>query len=518
MNNSNQPSSQRILSNTIVLFLRMLLLTMVNLYSIRIILGRMGTEDYGIYNAVAGVVTISSFISGVLDLAIQRFYSYAMGAKQRNQLIKIFSISIKCSAILALIIFIILELAGLWYIENKLVVPIEKIGIATLCFHFAVITFLCTILQIPFTSTIFAHEDMGIYAAISSVECLLKLLVAFLIGKVFWDNLSFYCLGLMLVAILIYISYALWGYNRYEECKHYINVKDTGLYKKILSFSGWTLFGSFAKITMVQGSTLLLNSFFGPLTNASFAIALQISNAFTTLSNNMVLAVRPAMIKSYAEKNEHYLQQLFSFSNKFMYYLLLIIGLPMIIEMPLIEKIWLEDSVNQEIILFSRLVIIYTICLAMNNPITIIIQATGNIKRYHLCVESVTLMSLPVAWILFHYHYEAYHIYTAMIGVCIIAHIVRLLCLKESYRTFSIRSYFSTFVIPASAITLIGLFIYKYIHEENTHDVIKLLMEIIILPIILIVLTYMVGLNKMEKKTFNKYTRKFITRKCKIQQ
>lgn len=518
MTNSNQQSSQRILSNTIVLFLRMLLLTIVNLYSIRIILGRMGTEDYGIYNAVAGVVTISSFISGVLDLAIQRFYSYAMGARQKDQLVKIFSISIKCSAILAVTIFIMLEIAGLWYIENKLVVPIGKIEIVKMCFHFAVITFLCTILQIPFTATIFAHEDMGAYASISSVECLLKLLVAFLIGRVFLDNLSFYCLGLMLVAILIYICYALWGYTRYEVCKHYTNVKENDLYKKILSFSGWTLFGSFAKITMVQGSTLLLNSFFGPLTNASFAIALQISNAFTTLSNNMVLAVRPAMIKSYAEKDERYLQLLFSFSNKFMYYFLLIIGLPMITEMPLIEKLWLGNSVNQEIILFSRLVIIYTICLAMNNPITIIIQATGNIKKYHLCVESITLMSLPVAWILFHYHYESYHIYTAMTGVCTIAHVVRLLCLKESYHNFSIRNYFGTFIIPASTITVIGSLIYRYIHEVNTTDVIRLLIEVIILPIILITLTYMVGLNKKEKNTFNKYIRIYSTRKCKIQQ
>lgn len=517
MNNSNQPSSQRILSNTIVLFFRMLLLTVVNLYSIRIILERMGTEDYGIYNAVAGVVTISSFISGVLDLAIQRFYSYAMGAKQKDQLVKIFSISIKCSALLAVIILIILELAGLWYIENKLVVPIDKIETVKLCFHFAVITFLCTILQIPFTATIFAHEDMGVYASISSVECLLKLLVAFLIGRVFLDNLSFYCLGLMLVAIFVYISYALLGYTRYEECKHYTDIKDTVLYKKILSFSGWTLFGSFAKITMVQGSTLLLNSFFGPLTNASFAISLQISNAFTTLSNNMVLAVRPAMIKSYAENDELYLQQLFCFSNKFIYYLLLIIGLPMIVEMPLIEKLWLGDSVNQEIILFSRLVIIYTICLAMNNPITIIIQATGNIKKYHLCVESVTLMSLPVAWILFHYNYESYHIYTAMTGVCLIAHTVRLLCLKESYHSFSIINYFGTFIIPASVITLIGSLIYMRMHEVNTSDVIRLLIEVFVLPVLLIVLTYMVGLNKMEKNTFNKYTRKFFTRKCKIQ-
>lgn len=517
MNNNKQPTSQRILSNTVVLFFRMLLLTVVNLYSIRIILGRMGTEDYGIFNAIAGVVTISSFISGVLDLAIQRFYSYAIGTKQTDQLIKIFSISIKCTAILALVIFVILEIIGLWYIQNKLVIPTEKIGIATICFHFSVITFLCTILQIPFTSTIFAHEDMGIYASISSVECLLKLLVAFLIGRIFLDNLSFYCLGLMLVAIIVYVSYALWSRYNYTECKHYINVKDSSLYKKILSFSGWTLFGSFAKITMIQGSTLLLNSFFGPITNASFAIAIQISNAFTSLSNNMVLAVRPAMIKSYAEKNETYLKQLFNFSNKFIYYLLLIIGLPMIVEMPLIEKLWLGDSVNQEIILFSRLVIVYTICLAINNPITIIMQATGKIKKYHLCVESVTLLSLPCAWLLFHNNYESYHIFTSMTALCLTAHIVRVICLKDTYSTFSVSNYICTFIIPAILITAISMFVYLYAHTDITSTPYRLLVEILVLPILLMTLIYTIGLNKIEKNTFKNYTIRFITNKCKIQ-
>lgn len=517
MSNSKPATSKRILSNTLVLFARMLLLTLVNLYSIRIVLGRMGTEDYGIFNAIAGVVTISSFISGVLDLAIQRFYSYAIGAKQSDQLVKIFSISIKCTVILAFAILVILEVVGLWYIQNKLVVPIDKIAIATTCFHFSAITFLCTILQIPFTATIFAHEDMGAYAAISSAECLLKLLVAFLIGKVFWDNLSFYSLGLMFVAIIIYISYGMWSHIHYAECKRYIKVKDNSLYKKILSFSGWTLFGSFAKITMVQGSTLLLNSFFGPLTNASFAIAVQISNAFTALSNNMVLAVRPAMIKSYAEKNESYLNQLFNFSNKFIYYLLLVIGLPMITEMPLIERIWLGNSVNQEIILFSRLVIIYTICLAMNNPITIIVQATGKIKKYHLCVESITLMTLPVSWILFHYKYESHHIFTSMIGLCLVAHIVRLFCLKNTYKSFSIKKYISTFALPALLITFIGTSLYLYIYQDVSCCAYRLLYEIIGLPIILLALIYIIGLNKIEKNTFKNYTTKFLSSKCKTQ-
>lgn len=515
MENCKQSSSQRILSNTIILFLRMLLLTLVNLYSIRLILDRMGTEDYGIYNAVAGVVTISSFISGVLDLSIQRFYSYAIGAKHKEQLIKIFSISIKCSILLAIIILIILEIAGLWYIQNRLVVPVEKIGIATLCFHFSVITFLCTILQIPFTATIFAHEDMGAYASISSLECLLKLLVAYFIGKLFLDNLSFYCIGLSVTAIIVYLCYAIWGYVKYEECKHFQNVKDKELLKKILSFSGWTLFGSFAKITMIQGSTLLLNSFFGPITNTSFAIALQISNAFTTLSNNMVLAVRPAMIKSYAERNEDYLNTLFSFSNKFIFYILLIIGLPIIVEMPTIESLWLGNSVNQEIILFSRLIIVYTICLAMNNPITIIIQATGKIKEYHLCVESITLLSLPVAWFFFSNKYESYHIFTAMIAVCLIAHAVRLICLKEVFPTFSPKNYIGKFVVQAIIITLIDLLLYKYIHEAKMHEMTKYLIEIMILPSFLFALIYKIGLNKIERNTFNIYIARFLSSKCK---
>lgn len=508
--------SQRIMSNTIVLFLRMLLLTFINLYSIRILLDKMGVEYYGIFNAVAGLVTLSSFISGVLDLSIQRFYSYYIGTKQHDRLCHIYSVSIKSSLILTISIVLLLETFGLWYIQNKLVVPIEEVSIAVTCFHFSVVTFACTILRIPFTATIFAHEDMTIYASISCIESLLKLAAAFMIGVVAMNSLTFYSAATMLVSIIVYASYALWSKKKYTECYHYIDTKDAGLYRKMLSFSGWTLFGSFAKMTMVQGSALLLNFFFGSLTNASYAIATQLSNAFTTLSNNMILSVRPAMIKSYAEGNGIYLKSLYNFSNKFMFYLLFVISTPIISEMPLIEKTWLGNSVNQEIILFSRMAIIYTICLAMNNPITIIIQATGKIKRYHLCVESVTLMSLPLAWTLFHFHFEAFHIFTSMTALCLIAHAVRLKCLKDACPLFSIKEYAFSFVLPATAITGVSILLHTSIHLSIHTTIGRMLIEFFVLPPIQMVFIYAVALSKTEKIALKNYAAKFTSKICKI--
>ena len=293
---TNINKSQRIAMNTVILFIRMFVLTIINLYTVRLVLKGLGVIDYGIFNAVAGVVTTSVFLISILELAIQRFYSISLGKNDQESLNQIFSISLKITIFISIIIFIAFESAGLWFISHKLNIPFERFDAAYYCFHFGLAAFILTLLQIPFSSAVFSHEDMNIYALFSSIDCILKLFVALLIGKMAMDNLSFYSLGLLIVATITFINYSLYSHYKYAECK-YKKVKNPELTKKILFFSGWTMLGSFSKVCMVQGSTILLNIFFGPISNAAFAISMQISNAFNALCNSMVLAVRPAMIK-----------------------------------------------------------------------------------------------------------------------------------------------------------------------------------------------------------------------------
>ncbi len=439
--------SKRIASNTMLLFARMFVLTILNLYAVRLVLQGLGEEDYGLFNTMAGVVLTGSFISSVLSLSIQRFYSVAIGEKNDNQLRDIFSASINIITGLSLLTIIVFETIGLWFVETKLIIPETRMEATMLIYQFALASFIFSLIQIPFMAAVFAHEDMGIYALVSTIECVLRLLVAYFIGKNGFDNLVFYSGGLLLVSILSFACYAVTGFRKYAEC-HYRKINASGLYRKMLSFSGWTLFGSIAAMAIIQGNTILTNIFFGPVITAAFAISIQIYNAFNTLCGSMVLAFRPAMIKSYAEKNIDYLNRLFSVSNKFILYILAAIAIPLIFEMQWVLELWL-GNVSKEMVLFARLIIVYVCFLAMSSPITIIMQASGHIKEYHLPVESATLLCLPLTWLLFKLDFPSYSILLSMIGVTVVAHLVRIVCLKRYYPSFSPMLYVRSLIIPA---------------------------------------------------------------------
>ena len=258
------------------------------------------------------------------------------------------------------------------------------------------------------------------------------------------------------------------------------------------------MLGSISKVCMVQGSTILLNIFFGPISNAAFAISMQISNAFNALCNSMVLAVRPAMIKAYSNQSNDYLYKIFNLSNKFILYILLAVAFPMIANMELIIKIWLHET-TPETVLFAQLTITYIVILALNNPITIIIQATGKIRQYSINVEGISLLCLPISYLAFYAGLSSAWIYYSMIAVCGLAHIERLRCLKKTYSIFQYKDYIKELCIPASVIIACGIIIEHLIENIPVNATIHALISIICLPLFIISISCIIGLNKKEK-------------------
>ena len=490
--------SKRIASNTLVLFIRMFIMMVINLYAVRFVLKGLGKDGYGIFTTVASVVAITSVLNVVLALSIQRFYSFYLGKKDAKVLTEIFSSSINIVIILACCAIVLLETVGLWLVHTQLTIPPEQMDATLWVYQLSIFTLILSILQIPYTAAVFAHEDMGVYTWISTFECLLKFAAAWCICYSFINSLVFYAAGLLVTAIIIFIVYIIIARYRYAEC-HYSKPQDKTLYKKLLSFSGWTFFGSAANTGMIQGNTILLNVFFGPVINAAFGIAQQINNAFNTLCNTMVFAFRPPMIKAYAEQNYDYLNKLFSVSNKFIFYLLLTVAIPLITEMRTILELWLGNA-SVDILLFSRLVIVYIICLAMNSPITIIMQASGRLREYHLPVESVTLICLPLTWLLFTFNMPAHAVFYSMIGVVAVAHIVRIICLKRNYPYFSAKEYILSFVLPAMVISLFSLvstyILLAYINSPIWHFIAAFTFS----PVLVMTLGYMMGISKEERK------------------
>lgn len=489
--------SKRIASNTLVLFVRMFILTVINLYAVRLVLKGLGVEDYGIFNTVAGVVTTASVFSGVVALSIQRFYSFAMGQNQVNRLQDIFGASMDIMIVMILILLVLLESVGLWFFYSQLVIPDDRMNAAWWIYQCSILILVCSMLQIPYTAAIFSHEDMGVYATISTIECLLKFLAAYSLTWATIDHLVLYAIGLSATALIVVLLYAVTGRRKYAEC-HYRKEKDKTLYRELLTFSGWTLFGSLASTGMLQGNTILLNVYFGPVVVAAFGIAQQINNAFNALTNSMVLAFRPPMIKAYAEQQHNYLNQLFAASNKFIFYTLLAIAIPIILNMDTILALWLGNT-TPDIVLFSQAIIVYIVCMAMHNPITIIMQASGHIKEYHLPVESITLMCFPLSWILFHFSLPAYSVFISMIMVCLIAHIVRLWCLGHFYDGFSVKDYILTLIIPAIVIVILNSTIALAIHTYMEKTLWTVILSCICIPIFVFCSVFVLGINKRER-------------------
>lgn len=496
-NKDIQNRSKRIASNTLVLFARMLIITFVNLYTVRWVLAGLGTEDYGIFNAVAGVVTASTCVSSILALSTQRFYSFAMGKGEQERLKEIFSVSLNIVMMIALVLFILFEIAGPWLVSTQLTIPHERLEAAQWILQFSLFSFIFTLLQIPFIGAVFANENMGYYALISTIDCIVKLLIAYCIGMTGGDNLVYYGAALMLEAFMVMLLYVIIARRKYPECKYSI-VKKKALYKELFSFSGWSFYGALAGVGMTQGSTIILNVFFGPIINAAFGIANQIYNAINTLTNSVVIAFRPAMTKAYSSNENGYLEQLFFASSKAILYLLSMVLIPFIFEAETLLTLWLGEC-TPTMVLFAQLYAVYTICLALHNPITTIIQATGNIRKYSMYVESMTILCLPVSWVLFKLGMPSYYVFVTMIGLCVLAHIIRLLMLQTSISDLTVSKYLARLVLPGILIISITTLIIYCVEELHTNRILQLFLSFIVSGISISILLYAVGISKKER-------------------
>lgn len=499
----DEKKSNRIAKNTFVLYIRMAFVMIVTLYTVRVVLNALGESDYGVYNAVAGIVTMLSCVSGVLASATQRFYSFSLGKADNQKLKDIFSSSIKIYFIISLVVLFVGETVGLWFVNTQLNIPESRMGAANWIYQFSVFSFITTIIVVPYSAAVIAHEHMGVYAVISTLECLLKLGTALLLFVIPADRLVLYGFFLGLVHLAHLIAYMIICHRRYSEC-HYRKPSDNSLYKSLISFSGWSLFGSVARVLNLQGNTILVNIFFGPVVNAARAIALQITAALDMFVNSFIMAIRPPMVKSYAEEDYSYLFKLFNFGNKFIYYCLLIICVPFMFEMNTILDLWL-GSASHDMIVFSRIILLYSVVYCMHYPVTIIMQATGDVKRYFVPVESFTLLCMPLTYLFFKLGFPASYTFYIMAAVFAIAQLIRLLVLKNSVPYFNFRDYIIKFCLPALLITVIVSIIVFFIRGFFDNAYLRLGVVLVTSTLSIILFTITIALSKTEKELLLKF-------------
>jgi len=507
---SNIDKNKRIAKNTLVLYVRVFFVMLISLYTVRVVLDILGVRDYGIYDVVAGVVSTLSFISQTMAIATQRYYSYAIGEKNVEKLNQIFVTSILIYLFIIIVVVLLGETLGLWFLNNKMTIPSNRMFAANWIFQFALLSFVFSMLSIPYSAALMAHEDLSVYAYITIIDSIIKLCGAYLLFVLFGDKLILYgfllCIGTAITSFL----YVLCSRRKYSECRLYFYM-DKSLFKSMLSFSSWNLLGTIASVANNQGNNILLNIFFGPLINGARAIAFQVTNVVNVFCSNFFLAIRPQLIKSYAEENYEYMMKLFYVSNKFIFYLLWMICLPLILKIDFILKIWLHDVTNYMII-FTKLSLIYALILSLHNPITAIIQASGNVKRYFGIVEPATLLSLPITFLLFHFKLGPHYTFIVSIIVFAFAHLLRLLVLHNVVRFFSIKEYFKKFLITAILVAFISALLTSFVNRFFTNNFVGFVMTTLTGEFEILVLMYVLGLNKEEKKMLQNYMKGYLVK------
>lgn len=389
--------SKTLAKNTLFLYCRLLVSMVITLYTSRLILQNLGVEDYGIYNAVGGIVSMFSIISSSLSTSISRNLTFELGKGDFERLKKMFSMSINIQIIIIAIICLLAETVGLWFLNHKMVIPPNRVEAANFIFQFSLLTIALNIICIPYNASIIAHEKMKSFAYIGILDVALKFIVVVLLKWSPVDTLTYYGLLLLLEAIIIRLVYGVYCKRNFEECTYHFT-NDRGVLKSLLSFATWNFIGSSSSILRSQGVNILLNLFFGPVVNAARAIAVQVNTAVNSFVANFMTALTPQITKSYAQKDFGYLLMCIYRGSKFSYFLLLFLSLPVLVETDYILKLWLVN-VPETSVWFVRFMILFSLVDTYSRTLINANNATGDIKVYQLMIGSINLTVLPLVYV-----------------------------------------------------------------------------------------------------------------------
>ena len=390
--------NQRIAKNTLMLYIRMFALLLVGLYTSRVVLEALGENDYGIYNVVGGVVAMFTMISGALNSAVSRFITFELGTGNSEKLARVFSSSVTIQLCLCAIVLLGAETLGLWFLNNKMVIPESRIYAANWVYQLSLLTFVINLISIPYNAAIIAHEKMSAFAYISIFEAVSKLIVAYCIVVSQIDKLILYASMLATIAIIIRLIYGVYCKKRFEECTYHF-IYDHDLLRQMFGFAGWNFIGTSSALLRDQGGNIVINLFCGPAVNAARGIAFQVNAAIHSFVSNFMTALNPQITKSYASGDHEYMMMLLFQGARLSYYILLLLSLPVIVNTHYILQLWL-GQVPEHTGLFVQLVLVFGMCESISSPLITAMLATGKIRNYQLVVGGFQMMNLPVSYIL----------------------------------------------------------------------------------------------------------------------
>lgn len=472
----------------------------ISLYTSRVVLHVLGVEDFGIYNIVSGVIVLFTFVNSAMVGTTQRFLNLELGKDDKERTSCVFSISLIAHVLIAILVVLIGETVGLWFFLNYIQIPEERLSVAMWVYQFAIAGTAISILRAPYNAAIIAYEKMSAYAYISIVEAFMKLLIVYMLVVLPFDKLEIYAALMFFVVVFITLCYKYFC-NRHFSITKYQWTWDLLLLKQLLSFSGWSLFGSVATVGVKQGVNIFQNMFFGVGVNAAMGIAEQVNTAVWNFSSNFQTAFKPQIVKYYAAGEHVHLESLVCRSSKISYFLLYTLSLPIIVCCNEVLSVWLKE-VPLHAVCFCRLILVYSLLESFSAPLWIVIQAVGKIRSYQLVISSILILNLPLSYVALKQGYSPEVVINIQILIGFCTFIVRVLFVRHLVVFFSIRRYINNAFLPCLFITLLSVLVGIYV-KFCVEEFMGTGIAIFICVIVSSLLIFFIGLNK-DERTFIK--------------
>lgn len=501
--------NKRIAVNTVMLYVRMFGVMGISIYISRIVLATLGVTDFGIYNVVSGIVVIFSFLQTVMASSVQRFLNVDLGNGDIKKLSQTFNSAFQIHFFIALVVVVLGESLGLWFLNYKMEIPEERMMAANVIYQFSLVACVLQMILTPFTATVTVHEKMSVLAYISITDVLLKLILVIIMSHTCYDKLIFYGLIMLSVISIDFALYFLYTRSKFDEVRFSIKI-DTEQIKSIGAFAGWSMFGNFAYVMSTQGVNILLNIFFGPSVNAARAVTTQVQSAVTSFVYNFQIASVPQITKCYVTGNYHRMYSLIFVMSKISFYLLLFVALPLFFKMPYVLGLWLKE-VPDHTVIYTRLVLIYMLIDSISGGMTTSVNATGRIKKYQLFNSIITLSTLPISYFLLKVGLDSEIVYVVDIFVILIAQTARIMMVLPMIN-LPFAEYFKNVIYRIVPVALLAAVPGYYVYTNTYDDFLGLIVVCLSCFLIVAVLVYAIGINNDERQMINK----MITEKIRI--
>lgn len=491
-----QSNNKRIAKNTLLLYLRMAFMMVVQLYTSRVVLDALGIEDYGIYNVVGGVVAMFGFLNSAMTTSTQRYITYELGRGNTERLKQVFITSVNIHLFISLLVVVLSETIGLWFLLEKMIIPEPRMTAAVWVYQISIFTTVIAIMSYPYNAVIIAHERMSAFALIAVVEVVLKLVIVFMLQFGNYDKLIFYAVLIAIIQLVVRCCYSGYCSWRFEETK-YRWFFEKSLFREMLAFAGWNLWGNIAAVLFSQGQNMLLNMFFGPLVNAARAVSVQVQGAIHQFSVNFQMAFNPQITKTYASGRIDEMHRLVFRSSKFAFFLLFALCLPLLIEMPVILSVWLKQ-IPEYTVVFLRLMVLTMLIDATANPLMVAAAATGNVKRYQAVIGGILLLIVPASYIVLKCGGAPWSVFLVHLCISCVAYVTRLFIIRPMIG-LCIRKYVQKVIVRCLLVAIVSAIIPLWMYVTLSDATTNVLTIILTSVFITITCSFYMGLDTHER-------------------